>query len=157
MSAFDAFAQKWLPPLKRELQIVFEHAPLSVTAGTHVAVADAFVAQLGFTPIGFNWELLDTSPNNGGLPHAVGSRSALLQITQALEQDITNPSRPSLPHEQASACARDFMGLFDGTQRTFVSNRYDGLWNPISGASVEWGFVGFDDQAIALLLLSAAD
>ena len=116
-------------------------------AFTHTAIADAFVCAQGFSAIRFNWELLDA----GALPPA--SRSAFGEISTALSGKLSNPNTPWLERGEAEQCAGDFLKLFDPQYCTIVSNRYDGLWHPISGAGVEWGFVGFDNGFAALLLL----
>ena len=105
--------------------------------------------QLGLKTIGFNWELLDPEAAPGE------PRSALGAIAGALECDMEFPQHNWLGKRQAAACAQDFIALF-GAPCTIVSNRIDGLWNPISDARIEWAFVGFD-QASAVLLLVARD
>ena len=111
-------------------------------------MADGFVKMLGRKPIGFNWELLDATGDFGS------ARSAIGELTQALCHDIANPSAPWLTQEAAQLCASQFLQLFDAGSLTVVANRYDGLWNPISGAAIEWGFVSFDQNNIALFLLT---
>lgn len=143
----ERFGEKWLGRLNEGARTTFSFRDLEET-GLHSAVADRFVADLGMKPIGFNWELLDTSPG------AQRPRSAFAQLVEALTHDISNPARPWLGREEAEECARDFLGAFDPGTRTVVSNRYDGLWNPISGAGVEWGFVASDGDQIALLLIT---
>ncbi len=147
---FELFAQEWLSRLRQGARIAFENAPLSERKGTHCDVADGFVEGLGLKPIGFNWELLDASGEIGM------TRSALGELTQALSCDISNPSKPWLTYEAAEECSRQFLGLFDAAHMTVVANRYDGLWNPISGAINEWGFVAFDRSNAALLLIADA-
>lgn len=146
----ERFGNRWLARLNNGARTVFEHAEMHEERGLHSAVADDFVAGLGMKPIGFNWELLDASRE------ASGPRSAFAQLAQALSNDISNPSKEWLGATEAERCAFDFLQAFDQATLTFVSNRYDGLWNPISGASVEWGFVGFDARHIALLLIAEA-
>ena len=129
--------------------VLFRAGEPSPDAFVHSAIADAFAEELGLTPIGFNWELLDASASQDE------PRSALGELTKALSHDIANPSTPWLDQSAAHQCANNFLSLFDAADRTVVSNRYDGLWNPISGGAVEWGFVGFDASRIAILLLVA--
>ena len=149
--ALSRFEAKWLALLDRRAESKFHHTLTPAVTGLHSAVADTFVSQLGYQSIGFNWELVDAH----GL--AESPRSASGEITRALSHDISNPSRTWLDQGQARECANDLLGAFDRQTLTIVSNRYDGLWNPISGAAVEWAFVCFDDSAIALLLLVARD
>ncbi|MFU7529121.1 hypothetical protein [Qipengyuania sp. ASV99] len=146
--AFRQFAARWLPLLNNGARAQFHHRIGPIMPAPHSEIADGFIGGLGFAKIGFNWELLDA------LPGADGPRSAWAQMEQALAGDIANPARPWLAQADAAACARDFIALFDPERRTLVANRYDGLWNPIAGAAVEWAFVGFDDKAIALLLIT---
>ena len=145
----EAFGAAWVDQLASGVMVLFRAGRPSPDAFIHSAIADAFAEELGLTPIGFNWELLDASAAENE------PRSALCEITKALSHDIANPSTPWLDQDQARQCARDFLSLFDAGDRTVVSNRYDGLWNPISGGAVEWGFVGFDKNRIAILLLVA--
>lgn len=148
--AFDLFAASWLDRLNDGARTVFHHSPLSAAAGLHSAAADAYVAALGYRGIGFNWELLDAAAA-GDAP-----RSAAWQLMAALTGQISNPSRPWLNEAEAQRCADDLLACFDAASLTVVSNRYDGLWNPISDAPTEWGFVCFDAQNIALLLIAEA-
>ena len=151
--AFARFEANWLPRLQARLQadakVAFHHGPLPALAGIHSAVADAFVEQHGLQPIGFNWELLDASAA------ADEPRSALGEMAKALKDNIAQPGKRWLGEQAAQDCASDFLAALDPATRTVVSNRYDGLWNPISGAPVEWGFVGFDDRHAALLLIAS--
>lgn len=116
----------------------------------HTNIANDYVQSLGYRSIGYNWELLDAEAD-GQAP-----RSAIRQIAEALSHELSNPSKDWLPAQTASACASDFLALFDPAGLTVVSNRYDGLWNPIAGFGAEWCFVGFDEQCIAMLLLTEA-
>lgn len=146
--ALKRFGESWLPRLNSGARTVLEHAPSSGKMGLHTAIADKFVTGLGYSGIAFNWELLDASAD------ATGARSAFAEITNALTNDISSYGQPWLEQEEAQRCAHEFLDAFDPATRTFVSNRYDGLWNPIAGKPVEWGFVGFDDTVIALLLIT---
>lgn len=147
--ALARFEGQWLTRLNQGARTAFHHGLTASDAGLHSAVADAFVAEHGYNPIGFNWELLD--------PHGDPDRprSAFGEITQAIANDISNPSKDWLGAATARLCAHELLAAFDSKTLTVVSNRFDGLWNPISGAGVEWGFVCFDDKHIALLLIAA--
>lgn len=145
----EEFVVRWVPILSEGALVRFEHGPPDSAAFIHTAVADAFVASLGLKPIGYNWELLDPSGDEAA------PRSAMSELIGAVSSDLANPSNPWLPPEVARRCAADFLALFDSASRTIVSNRYDGIWNPIADRAIEWGFVGFDKDRIALLLLAA--
>lgn len=145
---FEQFASEWLGVLRQGAQIAFERAALGKVGGTHCDIADRFVEGLGLKPIGFNWELLDP---NGEIGMA---RSALGELIRALSHDIANPSKPWLAEKAAERCAQQFLTLFDGPALTVVANRYDGLWNPISGAANEWAFVAYDQSHVALLMIA---
>lgn len=149
MIAPDEFAARWVQRLSDGAWVRFEHGSPDPAAFIHSAVADRFVGSLGLKPIGYNWELLDPSDDEGA------PRSAMSEMTSAVSCDLAHPNRLWLPAEEARRCAGDFLSLFDAATRTIVSNRYDGLWNPIAGRAVEWGFVGWDKNRIALLLLAA--
>jgi len=143
----EAFHRTWMTKLNTGAKAVFGHGALPAHWTNYSVNADGIVESLGYTGIGFNWELLDA----GADPSA--PRSALGQIEQALLHALDNPSKPWLDPELAASCASDFVNLFDPAARTIVSNRYDGLWNPIAGAPVEWGFVGYDEELALVLLL----
>lgn len=145
----EAFAERWVRRLSDGAWVGFENGAPDPAAFIHSVVADGFVGSFGLKPIGYNWELLDPSGD------AAAPRSALGELTSALSCDLANPNRPWLPEVEARRCAGDFLALFDPATRTIVSNRHDGLWNPIAGYAVEWGFVGWDQNRIALLLLAA--
>lgn len=144
-----AFRELWLPRLNRGASALLfcEDGPVEV--GLHTAIADEFVSRHGFQPIGFNWELLDASPE------AQGKRAARTQLVEAFSKDIANPSRSWLSDKEAEECADAFLALFDPDTLTLVANRYDGLWNPISPTHDQWAYVAFDAERIALLLLAA--
>lgn len=127
--------------------MVFDVVPLSNVTGTHCDVADAAASGLGLKTIGFNWELLDAE---GGFQDP---RSALGTIAGALKSDMEFPQQSWLGADGSAACAQDFLALFN-TPRTILSNRLEGLWNPVSDARIEWAFVGFDDAHAALLLIA---
>ena len=147
MSDPEAYISRWRPVLESGALVKFAYGPRSHEGGSHCDVADKFVGQLGLKQIGFNWELLDAGAPQGE------PRSGIGELTKALTQDLANPSQPWLPEGEAFQCARQFISLFDQATLTLVSNRYDGLWNPIAGGSTEWGFLGFDDKQTVLLLL----
>ena len=147
--ALSQFEARWLARLNQNSEAAFHHGLTPPDAGLHSAVADAFVSAHGFKPIGYNWELLDP---NGDMD---SPRSALSELAKAIAYDISNPSRVELGLARATECAQELLAAFDKATLTVVSNRHDGLWNPISGAEVEWGFVCYDDKHIALLLLTA--
>ena len=148
MDAFAQFEGKWLPVLASGAKLCFRWGACQAEDFLHTAKADRFVAEQGLEAIGYNWELLDAGADEKQ------PRSALGEIVKALSHDLSNPSKPWLDREVARQCAGDFLALFNPRERTIVANRYDGLWNPISGQEVEWGFVGFDEENIALLLLA---
>ena len=147
--ALAQFEARWLARLNQSSDAVFRHGLTPPDAGLHSAVADAFVNAHGFKPIGYNWELLDA---NGDMD---SPRSAPAELAKAIANDISNPSQVELGLARATECAQELLAAFDKATLTVVSNRHDGLWNPISGAEVEWGFVCYDDKHIALLLLTA--
>ncbi|MBV7258807.1 hypothetical protein [Erythrobacter crassostreae] len=146
----DRFESDWIPRLNSGAKTMFKHASPPPAMGLHSAIADTFVAELGYDSIGFNWELLDAAAGSAS------SRAAIGEITSAIAKDISNPSKDWLGEAAGRQCAADLLNAFDANSLTVVSNRYDGLWNPISGALVEWGFVCFDDANIALLLITEA-
>lgn len=102
---------------------------------------------MGLKTIGYNWELLDAQARMGE------PRSAEGIIAGALKNDMEFPQQEWLGADGAAACARDFLALFDAP-RTVVSNRLDGLWNPLSDARIEWAFVGMDGANAAVLLVA---
>ncbi|WP_299196217.1 hypothetical protein [uncultured Erythrobacter sp.] len=148
MTACVDFEEAWVERLAGGAQVLFRCGTPDPDAMIHTAIADAFAVSLGLKPIGFNWELLDAAAPAGE------PRSAMGEITNALSHDIGNPNKDWLDPEVARQCASDFLGLLEKGACTITSNRFDGLWNPIAGNAVEWGFVGFDQRRIALLLLA---
>ncbi|WP_390586900.1 hypothetical protein [Erythrobacter sp. MTPC3] len=149
-SDFAQFEDRWLARLNDGAKTVFHHTDLMQPGGLHFAIANGFASSLGYDAIGFNWELLDAHCS------AEAPRSAIGQLCEALSGQITNPSQPWLSKRQAEQCAADLLSCFDAASLTVVANRYDGLWNPISSAPTEWGFVCFDTANIALLLIAEA-
>ena len=146
--ALAQFRERWLPRLNQGAATVLIHVRGDGALSPHAVIADNFVGEFGYKRIGFNWELLDASPD------AEGDRSAYAQLVEAFAHDIANPGKSWMQRSDAEDCAAKFLGLFDPATRTVVSNRYDGLWNPISNASVEWAFVGFDAKLSVLLLIT---
>lgn len=146
--ALDQFEADWLARLNSGAKTVFKYAPRQGGSGLHSSVADAFISDLGFKAISFNWELLDASGDRAS------PRSALGELKSAIENDISNPSKEWLGERAAINAASQLLTAFDQPSLTVVSNRYDGLWNPIAGQAVEWGFVLFDKDTIALLLIT---
>ncbi len=141
------FWSDWGAALEEGARVVFRAMPLPDAPGNHCQIADAAAAQLGLKTIGYNWELLDA---DGG---AGDARSALGVIAGALENDMEFPKQAWLGADGAAACAQDFCALFDAP-RTLVSNRLEGLWNPLTDARIEWAFVGMDNAHMAILLLA---
>ncbi len=156
LATLDAFEARWRKPLARCAQVIFKVQKRDTAAGTPVQIADAFVVEHGFTPIGFDWELLDADAAPGE------ARSALGAFRDALALDLMMRDT-WLGDEQALDCGREFVGAFNPSQRLLLTNhiiRDAGTsegWNPISKAAYEWAFLGLDDSKIALLLITAED
>lgn len=144
----QVFAKRWRPVLESGALVHFAYGPRAGETGNHCQVADRFVETLGLKTIGFNWQLLDAYAPEGEVRSGVG------ELVKAFTENLANPSQPWLSRDEGVACAKEFLDLFDPATLTLVSNRYDGLWNPIAGGATEWGFVGFDGEMIALLLLA---
>ncbi len=148
LAELKAFGADWLEPLGAVADVRFEYASFEECFDAPSVIADRFVAQFGFKQIGFNWEMLDASAD------ASGARAALTVMSEAFEREMVQRQQ-WLGAERAGACANAFINAFEPAQRTILSNRFDGLWNPISDATFEWAFVGFDSRKIALLLVMA--
>lgn len=148
LANLEAFNHRWRAPLESGAQLVFKTRELDDISGTPSAIADSFVGSLGYTPIGANWEMLDPG-SDADVP-----RSANAAMADALTMDMALPQQQWLGEERAKECARDFLECFDLFQRTILTNRMYFGWNPISDAKIEWAFVGYDQSAIALLLLT---
>jgi len=148
MERAEAFITRWRSTLETGALVHFAYGPRGAQGGNHCVVADAFIGRLGLKTIGFNWELLDADAPEGK------PRSGAGELLNAFTHNLVNPSLPWLPPDKAQACVQEFFALFDAASLTLISNRYDGLWNPIAGRATEWGFVGFDANMIALLLLA---
>ncbi len=156
LARLEAFGANWRGELETHAHVVFHVAPRKEAGGTPVQIADGFVLRHGFSPIGFHWEMLDLLADVGE------SRSARGAFVDALEKDLVMRS-DWLGGERALACGEDFIRAFGPLHATILTNHIvrDGGksegWNPISTATFEWAFLGFDESAIALLLLTAED
>lgn len=152
LARLDAFAARWSERLCADSAVVrIEVSPLEKLPGLHTACADAFVTGLGYTPIGGNWELLDSD----GAPDA--PRSALAALGEAFARNMVYSSEPWLGEGDALAMGADLLACFDPASRQIVTNRMYFGWNPITDATFEWAFVAFDREAIALLLATDED
>lgn len=156
LERLEAFRLAWRGALETYAQVVFETGARDDAGGTPVAIADRFVSRCGYTPIGFHWEMLDITAD------VAAPRSARGAFEDALSKDLVMRS-DWLGTHRALACAEAFIGAFKQPQVTLLTNhivrdggRSEG-WNPISDATLEWAFVGYDGSAIALLLLTAED
>jgi len=149
LGAFEAAWRERLNGGSADVRIVAQ--PLATPPGLHFACADAFVAGLGYKPIGGNWELLDAEGE------ADGPRAALAACVDAFAHNMVFAKEPWLGEESALAMGRDLLACFDTRTRQIVTNRMYFGWNPITEAAVEWAFVAFDDTAIALLLATHGD
>ena len=145
--SLESFIDTWRAAIEQHANVAFHCTDLMDDFRAPHAVADEFVSARGFTPIGFNWELLDAAPG------ADGQRSATHVIAAAVSRNVALPQQIWLGDDAASRCAEQFLACFDPLQRTVLSNHFAGLWNPIAGAAVEWAFVAMDHRAIALLLV----
>ncbi len=152
LARLDAFIARWSERLcggSAGVRIITQ--PAGDTAALHTARGDAFVTGLGYKPIGGNWELLDAE----GAQDA--PRSALAALADAFSRHMVYSREPWLGEDDALAMGADFLGCFDPATRQIVTNRMYFGWNPITEAAVEWAFVAFDDEAIALLLATDED
>jgi hypothetical protein len=143
-----AFEAKWLARLEAGADAVFVAGPVPDTGGAPAAVADDWVAAHGLKRIGYNWEMLDP------LARAGEPRSALGTLAEVFEHHMAFPQQEWLGSADARACASDFITAFDPARCTVLTNRMDFGWHPVSEAAIEWAFVGFDQERIALLLLT---
>lgn len=156
LKRLETFKSAWFGALETHAQVVLEKGVCDDAGGTPVAIANRFVSRCGFAPIGYHWEMLDIAAD------VAAPRSALGAFEDAFSKDLGMRS-DWLGNERASACAEDFVGAFDQRDFTLLTNhivREGGKsegWNPISRAPLEWAFVGFDNRAIALLLVTAQD
>lgn len=152
LARLDAYFGAWRNRLcKDSAKVRFTAQALDAPTGLHFARADSFVAALGYTPIGGNWELLDAEAGAGE------PRSARAALVEAFAKNMVFPGVPWLGEDAALAMAGDFLACFDPGTRQIVTNRMYFGWNPVTDAAFEWAFVAFDDTAIALLLATAED
>ena len=152
LARLDAFVARWGERLCADSAVVrIEASPLEKLPGLHTACADAFVTELGYKPIGGNWELLDSdaAPDE--------PRSALAALREAFAHNMVFSSEPWLGEADAIAMGADFLACFDPASRQIVTNRMYFGWNPITDATFEWAFVAFDGEAITLLLATDED
>ena len=147
LARLDGFFSQWRALLEERALVLFKAGLLPGEGMNPAAKADAFSAQLGCQPIGFNWEMLDPGDDLGA------PRSARATMAQALSKDIGDRKTPWLSDQSAQACAADFIAPFASLELSVVTNQLGGLWYPITGASDEWSFAAMDDEAIALLVL----
>lgn len=145
METPEDFIQKWRAPLETGARILFHSGPV-VESGDYCDYANSFVKEAGLKTIGFNWELLDPYSEPGE------PRSALGTIADAFAMQMEFPQKEWLGKARAAECARDFHALFADRDPTILSNRFGDLWNPLTDARIEWGFIGFDEERIVLLL-----
>jgi hypothetical protein len=143
----QAFIDEWRAPLETRALVRFEAGEVPAEPLTPAARADAFTARFGFKSIGFDWEMLDPSPD------LTAPRSARATLVEALAQDFAQPGTKWLGEASARQCAEDLLRPFDPGRLSVLTNHLNGLWWPISGAADEWSFVAMDEAAIALLVL----
>lgn len=151
LERLNQFIAVWREPLESQAGLLFEARMLENSLRNHTEIADNFVSSLGLTPIGMNWEMLDDSADKAA------PRSARAAFCDAFSHNMVFSFTEWLGESRAAQCYSDFMSCFTPSYRTILTNRLDIGWNPISKATFEWAFIGFDDQKIALLLLTAED
>lgn len=149
LTKLKAFIGRWRRPIESRANLAFKTRALDNAARTPAAVADTLVQSLGYKAIGANWEMLDDGPD------ADAPRSAIAAFGEAMSNDMVFSKSEWLGQENGQQCGREFIDCFAARQRTVLTNRMYFGWNPITSAAFEWAFVGYDDQAIALLLLTA--
>ena len=142
------FETAWRPILESQAEVVFITGTIPEGPGAAFKTADDFSIARGFRAIGFNWELLDAEAASDQ------PRSAISAIAGALTNHMAFPQQTWLGEEAAMRCAEQFIAAFDHDGRQILTNRMDFGWNPLTDATIEWAFTGFDDEAIALLLLT---
>lgn len=150
LTRLEAFFAQWQERLCGDrAEVHFAARALDAPPLLHSACADSFVTSLGYQAIGGNWELLDAeaAPDE--------PRSAVAALGEAFASDMALPQQKWLGDEAAREMAAEFLACFAPATRQIVTNRMYFGWNPITTASIEWAFVAFDDQAIALLLATA--
>ena len=156
LARLQAFIEHWRGPLESAANVVFETGAREDVSGAGAELANRFVTSKGYASIGHHWELLDTYAKAGETRSARGAFEDALAKDLAMREDW-------LGAEQAVRCGEQFIGSFDPLHGMILTNHIvrDGGksegWNPISNATYEWAFVGFDSEAIALLLLTADD
>lgn len=154
IARLDAFIEQWRVPFEAKAEVFFRSEPRGDIAGAPAHIANSAIARSGFTPIGHHWEMLDT------VAPPEGVRSARGALVDALSKDLGLQSE-WFGAERALICAEQFLEAFDPHQITVLTNhivRMGGeseAWNPITSAELEWAFVGYDDSAIAILVLTA--
>ncbi len=148
LSGLAAFHAEWRAPVEDRARLVFEAKPRDGSPELHTAIADRFVSSLGYQPIGPHWEMLDDGAD------ASVPRSAIAAFTDALGGSMTNSKDIWLGDARAAQCGRAFVECFTPGWRTILTNRIDLGWHPISPAEIEWAFVGFDNQKIALFMVT---
>jgi hypothetical protein len=152
----ERFIANWRGKLEREADLFFTARRREGGGGMPSHVADKLAKACGFGQIGMNWEMLDPDAD------AAGSRSARGAFVDALAKDLVFKS-DWLGAEDATSCGDDFVAAFDPSQVMILTNhiiREGGIsegWFGITGATFEWAFVGFDDHASALLIVSGED
>lgn len=145
--AFDTFEARWRAALEERARLILDVRPCGEMAGNHCEMGDQLSLASGLKPIGFNWELLDPE----AAPDAPRSASGV--IAGALSHDMEFPQQEWLGEVAALDCARDFLALF-GLDATFMSNRIEDYWNPLTSARIEWAFAGFDAGRAGLMVLA---
>ncbi|MDN3646675.1 hypothetical protein QWY75_10735 [Pontixanthobacter aestiaquae] len=151
LEKLNRFIADWREPLESQADVLFEARMRDTPPGIHTEIADSLVESLGLTPIGVNWEMLDDAADRDE------PRSAVAAFCDALSNNMVFSSTKWLGEGKAAQCYSDFVGSFKHYNRTILTNRLEWGWNPISQATLEWAFIGFDDRKIALLLLTAED
>ena len=145
------FYAAWSEPLEKQAQVMFEAKQRTASSAVHTAIANEFTESLGLQSIGPHWEMLDDMSGD------TAPRSALAAFADALSNNMVFSKTRWLGPARAREFGRGFMDCFDPSRRMVLTNRLDMGWNPISSATFEWAFVLFDDEKIALLLLTAED
>ena len=151
LARLNRFFEVWREPLERQSGVLFEARLHGESSLGDTTIADRLVESMGLQPIGFNWEMLDASQDDN-VP-----RSAIAAFSDALSKNMAFPSQQWLGEDRAKQCGSEFISCFTPDTRTILTNRLDMGWNPISAATIEWAFIGFDERKIALLLVTAED
>ncbi|MEP5937874.1 MAG: hypothetical protein ABJ239_06070 [Erythrobacter sp.] len=145
------FEATWRETLEKNAEVQFELQMLPSSSGSFTEIADRFVQSIGLETIESRWKKLDDKSGNGA------QQSAAATFVDALSNDMVFSNSDWLGEKKARQCGQDFVDCFKPHPRTILTNREGSGWNPISTATFEWAFVGFDDRKIALLLLMAED